>query len=822
MLFFFAFKIFGQKDFKSSFVADSVRSKIAQKSWSKDFEKAICNDWRVKERYAFKARPGQRIFSIDTPPPYVNMPVHAGQATTYVLMDMFARYRRMTGWAVLFPLGLDRNGLPIEMAAERRFGVKFNELPRERFLELCRRVLEEAGSATIDSFVRLGISFNSWTEGEGLGELYLTDSPAYRGLTQTTFVELWRKGLIYEAERINNYCPGCRTTIADAEVEYAELPSAYNDVVFTVKESGERIIISTTRPELICACGMVIFHPSDERYLHLAGKTAITPIYGKAVPIRAHPMADPSKGTGLVMMCSAGDTSDIRFFREMRLKPTIAISSDGRMNELAGPLSGLTVAEARQKIVGLLREAGLLIGQRETVHRTPICERSKDPIEFIAQREFYLKQLPFKARMKGLAKALRFFAPESRALLLNWISSLALDWPISRRRYYGTELPVWWCTSCGSPFLPKPDRSGRYRYVRPWAEPAPVSSCPRCGGELRGDERVFDTWFDSSISPLWILGWKRYPRFFARAAPCSLRPQGKEIVRTWLYYTLLKCWLLTRRAIFRDVWINFHVVDARGRKMSKRLGNVIDPHDILERYGAEPFRLWTALEGELTKHDFRCSFERIEGASKFLTKFWNVARFVSTFPRPAQPPKLLALDRWIFAELNSLIKLANERYEGYDFHSPVVAARQFLWETFASHYIELTKGRAYNSKKKFSKTEQDAARATLHTVLQSLLLILAPVIPIATEILYRKLYGKDVHRESFPKPKRLPKPPFKTSELVSLNRTIWKAKKEAGLSLNAPIAVLTLPKKFKPAAADLAEAHNAKKLRWGALKVELS
>jgi len=692
-----------------------VEPKIKEKQWSRELEEEAVHQWREKKLYAFDKVGTGKVFSIDTPPPYVNTPVHIGQATTYVLMDMFARYHRMKGYRVLFPLGLDRNGLPIEMAAEKKFNIKITDTPREEFLEKCKIVLEEASTETTDAFFRLGIGFNTFDTGTGLGDAYLTDSEDYRTLTQGTFIDLFKKGLIYEAERINNYCPGCQTTLADAEVEYAELATSFDDIKFKVKETGEEIIIGTTRPELVCTCGMVIFHPDDERYKYLDGKTAVTPIFGKEIPIKAHPMADMEKGTGLVMMCSAGDTTDIRFFREMNLKPVIAIDKDGTMNQHAGFLAGLPVHDARKKMVEALKDKGLLVSETQTTHRTPICERSKHPIEFIAMKEWYLKQVQFKNKMVEIANQVNFFAPNSKQILLDWIESVSIDWPLSRRRFYATEVPLWYCKSCSKPYLPP-----KGKYYRPWKESPPSETTCECGGtEFEGDERVLDTWFDSSISPLYILGYERHPEFFETHAPCTLRPQGKEIIRTWLYYTLLKDFLLTDKIIFRDAWINYHVVDQTGHKMSKSKGNVIHTKDILDKFGAEPFRLWTAVEGNLEKTDFRCSFERIEGAGKSIVKLWNVAKFISMFEQKGEEIELLETDKWILNELGQLIHAANDSYAKYDFHNPAIKIRHFLWDTFASHYLEMVKQRVYNDNESFTEAEQQAAIHTLHTCLRN-------------------------------------------------------------------------------------------------------
>ncbi len=787
--------------------------KIKEKQWSKDFEKEIYESWKRNKDYKF-VKNDKKVYSIDTPPPYVNTSIHIGQATTYVLMDMFARYRRMKGFNVLFPLGLDRNGLPIEVAAEKKFKIKLTEVPRETFIEYCKKVLEETSNESVDSYLRLGISFNSFEVGNKIGDIYYTDSDDYRQLTQETFIDLWNKGLIYEDERANNYCLGCQTTIADAEIEYEELKSFFNDIKFKVKETGEDIIIGTTRPELIPSCGMIIYNPGDKRYKHLKGKHAITPIFNKEVPIMEHSFAQQDKGTGLMMMCSFGDVTDIRFFRELGLKPVISINKDGTMNENAGFLKGMKIKDAQKALVMKIKEEGLLAKQERIVHRTPICERSKDPIEFIFMKEYYVKQLDYKEKMMEIAKKINFYHENSRQILIDWINSVSIDWPITRRRYYATEVPLWYCKKCNEIIVPD-----KGKYYKPWKENPPVKC--KCGStEFRGDERVFDTWFDSSISPLYILKYSKDDEFFNKNFPASLRPQGKEIIRTWLYYTLLKDYLLTGKIAFKDVWINYHVTDEKGKKMSKSLGNVIDPKDVLNEYGAEPFRLWTAIEGNLDQSDFRCSFERIEGAGKTLTKLWNVARFISMFDK-GKKVKLTSLDEWIINELNKLIKEANEKYEKYDFHNPSVNIKHFIWETFASHYIELVKNRVYNENEKFSKQDQESGLFTLHYCLQVILKLLAPINPMLTEKIYIEIYDKDIHKEEFPTVEIEVKSEIETNDIIELDSLVWKTKKDNGKSLKEEIKLLVIPRKLKDIEKDLIMAHNAKEVKYGELRVEL-
>lgn len=805
---------------------------LEEKNWSKESEKKIYDEWKDSKKYKFNKSSGKKVYSIDTPPPYVNTPVHIGQATTYVFMDMFARYKRMKGYEILFPLGLDRNGLPIEMAAEKEFKIKITETPREKFIEYCNKVLEKSSMASVESFLRLGIGFNSWEKGNEIGDIYETDSPEYRSLTQETFIDLWNKGLIYEDERVNNWCPGCQTTIADAEIDYAELPSFFNDIKFKVKETGEDIIIATTRPELICTCEMICYNPEDERYAHLEGKHAITPVFEKEVPIKPDPVAQMDKGTGLMMMCSFGDVTDIRFFRDNGLKPTIAINKDGTMNENAGFLNGLKIKEAQKQLIMEIEKRGLLVKQQKIKHRTPICERSKDPIEFIGMKEFYLKQLDFVNDMHDIAKQPNFYSEESRKILIDWINSVSIDWPISRRRYYATEIPLWYCNNCDTPvLLPKG------KYYQPWKESPPIEKCPKCGYSngsetFRGEDRVFDTWFDSSISPLYILKYSRDEDFFNKNSPCSLRPQGKEIIRTWLYYTLLKDYLLTGKCIFEDVWINYHIVDNDGKKMSKSSGNGIDPKDILDKYGAESFRMWASLEGNLEKQDFRCSLERIEGAGKTISKLWNVSKFILLFKdkidisngkisRKHVEPHLTELDKWILNELDMLIIDANDCYERYDFHNPAVKIRHFIWETFSSHYVELVKNRAYNQNNEFTKEQQEAAIYVLNHVLETLLKLLAPIIPMITYRIYNELTARDVHFEGFPETEKEYLVEITKEDVVDLNSFIWKSKKDAGKSLKEEVSKLTVEDKFKTIQHDLISAHNIKKLSFGDRKIEL-
>lgn len=775
-------------------------------NWNKDLEKQVIQEFLDKKIFEFKDD-DKPLFSIDTPPPYLNRPIHIGQGSTYAIMDMIARYKRMKGYKVLFPLGLDRNGLPIEMEAEKKYNINIKTTDRLEYISKCQEILKEYSNKTQESYKMMGISFNEWTVNDKIGSVYETDSKEYRTLTQKTFIDLYKKGLIYEDEKITNYCPGCKTTIADSEIDYKDIDSVFYTVLFKVKETNEHIPIATTRPELIPSLGMIVFNPEDERWQHLEGKTAISPLFNREVPIKAHTIAKADKGSGLVMMCSAGDYSDIRFFREQGLKPIISIDVSGTMNSNTGFLEGLSVKAARKKVVEELKANDLITAERTIKHSVPVCERSGHEIEFIALKEFYLKQMDYIEKIRKIADEINFSNPASKKILLDWLDAIATDWPISRRRYYATEIPIWYCEKCQEVILGKPGK-----YQQPWCESPPIDKCPKCGNNrFIGETRVLDTWFDSSNSAMYIHKYEQ--DFFKKHPVCSLRPQGKEIVRTWLYYTLLKTYLVNGTRAFDDVYIHQHILDENGYKMSKSKNNVVDPQEIINLYGAECFRLWVAYEGNLDQKDFKCSKERIAPEQKTLNKLWNVAKFVSQFNKKSEKIKLTEIDYLIREDINKIIEYADKCYANYDFHNPVVKLKHFLWDTLSSHYLELVKSRCYNQDNLFSEEEQNAAIDTLNYCFKHMLYCLYPVTPFITKILLQEMYSKDVYSAKYPKPENY-KSELKIEDLEKLNNTLWKFKKDANKSLKDTIDQATLPHIYKTIEKDIISTHNIKDIKY--------
>ncbi|AJA92809.1 valine--tRNA ligase [Candidatus Nitrosopelagicus brevis] len=766
--------------------------KITEKAWEPKLEDAILKKWDDEKLHDFKLQ--DENYTIDTPPPYPSgRPWHIGAASHYAQIDMIARTARMNGKNVYFPIGIDRNGLPVELYTEKKHGIRMRETERGEFLNLCKNALDDLEAEMIQIMKSLGLSGD-------FKNYYRTDSEEYRKFTQETFIDLWKKGVIYLATRPNNYDWVSGTTIADAEIVYDDLPTKLVYMKFIVKDEEKEIIIASTRPELLCACKTVIVNPDDERYSNLIGKNLVVPLTNKEVEITPHHSAKIEFGSGAVMVCSYGDQNDVALFRELQLEEVIAIGLDGRMTEAAGNYQGLKPKQARTKIIEDLENANLVEKIEEISHRTPLSERSKIPIEIVPMEEYYLKQKDSIEKMKKLGSEIEFYPNMHKQILMNWLESISIDWPISRRRFYGTEIPIWYCNECSEPFVPEPGK-----YYRPWKDSCPAQKCEKCGNtEFTGEDRTFDTWMDSSVSPLFVTKFNRDDEFFKKTYPTGIRPQAKDIVRTWLYYTLLRCEKLTGQKPWSEAWVMGYGLDEKGMKMSKSKGNAIDPLPVIQKSGADTFRFWSASEIN-QGYDFRCSEQKIESTKKFLSKLWNVSRFLSSFPI-IESGKLTDSDKWILSELDKLISVCNEGYSKYNFFIPATALREFTWNIFAAQYIEMAKARAYGIG--FDDDERDGAIFTLHKVLSTILKLLAPITPFITEHLWQTLYSKNsIHKEQLPKIENIEDMTNMTQVIVEFNSKVWNEKKQNNLSLKDSIKI-DIPENLNQFKKDLIAMHN--------------
>ena len=816
------------------------KPKITDKRWSIDLEKRIQEEHygnTYNDRYSFNPNSNKEIFVIDTPPPYPSGTWHIGAVAQYSMIDVIARSQRLLGKEVYFPWGVDRNGINIEFTVEKKTGRKMRTFERGEFIDICRDTIEEYTQAMRETACRVGLSCSFENE-------YLTDSPEYRAVSQSIFVDLFKQGNIIEDLRPNIYDPVEGTTIADAEVQRISRSTKLCDVIWET-EDGDQVIITTTRPELICACGIVLVHPEDSRYTHLIGKEINLPLAvngrSKKVVIASHHSVKMEFGSGVLMVCSFGDQNDVSVFREFGLEPFVAINLDGEMTEISGPLSGLAVIEARKKAIEILEQENRLSSIKDHDQEIPVSERGNNPVEIILLKEWYVRQTHTLERMNELVSDINFIPPRNKQFLDDWMQNISIDWPISRRRWYHTEVPIWYTDDESKVVVPP---SGVY--VQPWRDLPPKGSevldretKETLGiyeemkdqlGVLTGEEKVFDTWMDSSNSNLFVSGYGKNQELFNRAFPTALRPQGKEIVRTWLYYTLLKSTLLLDKPGFANVWIDGLGMDPWGRKMSKSLGNGIDANSVLEcgfggrtgswkikgadgkqvqlkanKIGSECFRLWKACDAQVGD-DFHINPEEIE-AKYFgvLTKIFNVARFASQFEVPSdlssKPDNLEIEDKWILSEFSQMMHKVGESWEKIDIYNAAQSIKNFSTGVFPSHWLEMVKSRLYDG--------DEAAAWTLHRIVRDVLTSLSPICPFFTHYLSTTLYGSSsVDVREFPDIIEVKSELLNlTNPVIEFNSEVWKLKKDSGLSLNTEISEVKIPEGLSILSESLIRMH---------------
>ena len=797
--------------------------KITDKRWTIDLEKRIQESHYDDNpnRYSFDSNSDKELFVIDTPPPYPSGTWHIGAVAQYSMIDVIARSQRLIGKEVLFPWGVDRNGINIEFTVEKKTGKKMRTYERGEFLDLCKETIELYTQSMRHTAKRVGLSCDYDNE-------YLTDSPNYRSVTQSIFIDLFKKGDIIEDLRPNIYDPIEGTTIADAEVQRISRETLLCDVIWETVE-GSELLISTTRPELICACGVVMVHPDDERYKDLVGKRVKLPlpVNGRSdtVEIQTHPSVKADFGGGILMVCSFGDQNDVSVFRELGLKPFQAIDLEGKMTEISGPLHGHTVLDARKLAISILEDTGKLSSKENRLQDIPVSERGSNPVEIILLKEWYVKQTHVIDRLSELSENCNFIPERNRQFLHDWMDGISIDWPISRRRWYHTEVPIWYSEDSSKVIVPP---SGTY--VQPWRDTPPLGSevldretrefvamyddIAESLGKIVGETKVFDTWMDSSNSNLFVSGYLNNPKMFERSFPTALRPQGKEIVRTWLYYTMLKSALLLDKPAFKNIWIDGLGMDPWGRKMSKSLGNGIDADSVLEcgaggrtgswkirgpegkqvslkanKIGSECFRLWKACEAQVGD-DFHINPEEIE--SKYfgiLTKVFNVARFASQFDVPDDlenlPNNLPNEDRWILSVFDAMMDDVQNFWKDMDIYNATQSIKGFATGVFPGHWLEMSKSRLYDG--------DYVTSWTIHRIVRDLLITFSPVCPFFTDYLSTVLYGASaVDARSYPLQVFSSNTNTNaylqlTELLIDFNSSTWKAKKDQGLSLKSEI-----------------------------------
>ncbi|OPY29800.1 MAG: Isoleucine--tRNA ligase [Methanomassiliicoccales archaeon PtaU1.Bin030] len=759
--------------------------------------------WKEWELYRFDPNSTAPVYSIDNPPRYTSGSLHLGHATGYSLIDFAARYKRMRGHNVFFPLCFDVNGTPTEVKVEKKHSITKLTVPRQEYIHLC----SEFANSFIDEMTR---QFEVLGESMDPSIYYQTDAPYYRRITQITFLRLLKKDLVYKGTYPVNWCPSCITALADAEVEYSDNVTKLNYIKFRVQGTEDDVIIATTRPELICACQLVAVSPEDKEKGSLVGKTLLTPLYGKGIKVIADDKVDPQFGTGVVMICTIGDKTDLEWVMKYNLPLEKAIDEQGKMTSLAGKYQGLSVKEAKQAVIEDLKAAGLIIKQEDVKQNVGGCWRCHTPIEFLQVPQWFLRTMQFKEQVLKLADEVEWHPEFMKVRLKDWVESLQWDWVISRQRFFATPIPVWECEDCGYVVPAKEEDC----YVDPTVDKPPVDRCPLCGGKLVGCQDVFDTWMDSSISPLFNTHWERNPELFDRLYPMSMRPQSHDIIRTWAFYTLLRCYLMTDRRPWDHIMIHGFIMAPDGTPMHSSLGNVIDPVPILEEYGADALRYYACTCALGEDNAFR-EKDVIHG-KRLATKLWNIGKFTNMVvkERP-EMSGLQPLDRWILSRFSKVVREATQFYEGYQFDKAMRVVEDFAWHEYADHYLELVKYR--------TREGDDGVRFTLYTITLGIAKMLAPLLPHVTEDIYQDGLGaldgaRSIHVSTWPEPVLFSDEDEVRGDLVkdvvSAIRS-WKAERK--LPLNKELDLIELIGPSAPSLVgyekDILETSRAKELK---------
>ena len=793
--------------------------------------------WEADGSYRFDpSRPREDVYAIDFPPLTVSGSLHVGHVSSYCQTDVLARFQRMRGRAVFYPVAFDDNGLPTERRVENHFGVRCDpSLPydpgfspsarpatpktpvsRPNFVELCRRLSDTDERVFEGLWRRLGLSVD-WALA------YTTIGERARRASQRGFLRLLARGEAYQAEAPTLWDVTYQTAVAQAEVEDREVPGVAVQVRFGTREPAPGLVVETTRPELLAACVALVAHPDDARYRDRVGTTAVTPLFGVPVPVLAHRLADPAKGTGLAMICTFGDLTDVVWWRELRLPVRSVVTRDGRLKPTppdgvpAGPawaeLAGQTTAEARRRSVELLRDAGDLAAEpRPITHPVKFYENGDRPLEIVTSRQWFFRLLDRRDRLLQRGRELEWQPPFMRARYEHWVTGLHSDWLVSRQRFFGVPIPLWYPLAADGqadhdhPLLPP---EGRLPIDPSTDAPDGYQAADRGRpGGFVGDPDVLDTWATSSLTPQIAGGWEDDPDLFARVFPMHLRPQAHEIIRTWLFYTVARSDAEHGVLPWKRAAISGWVVDPERRKMSKSKGNAVTPDAMLERYGADALRYWAA--GGRPGVDSAFDEGQLRVGRRLAIKLLNSGRFILSLADdgpgaggPAEP-----LDLAMLAGLDAVVADATAALEGADWTAALETTERCFW-SFCDDYLELVKDRAYRP---VGEPGGASARAALRAALDALARLLAPYLPYACEEVWSWWRDGSIHLAPWPAPALAPAgadpTPLAAASLVIA--AVRRAKSQAKLPLRAPVALAVVDGPPTPlAAARAAEADLA-------------
>ncbi|MEY4553919.1 MAG: hypothetical protein RL197_346 [Actinomycetota bacterium] len=776
------------------------------------------------------------IYSIDTPPPTVSGSLHVGHVFSYTHTDVVARFQRMLGKEVYYPMGWDDNGLPTERRVQNFFGVRCDpslpydanftppfeggdnksskaadQIPisRRNFIELCEKLTTEDEKQFEALWRRLGLSVD-WSQ------TYQTISPDAQAVSQKAFLNNLERGEAYQSMAPTLWDVTFRTAVAQAELEDREQPGAYHRIGFDGPDG--KIFIETTRPELLPACVALVAHPDDERYQPLFGKTVTTPLFGVEVPVVAHRLASQEKGSGIAMICTFGDVTDVIWWRELDLPNRAILGWDGRIiseapeaiesekgKEIFAELAGKTTFSAKQRIVELLQESGDMVGEAKPItHPVKFFEKGDKPLEIVSTRQWYIRNggrdEDLRNELIAKGKDLAFHPDFMRVRYENWVNGLTGDWLISRQRFFGVPIPVWYSLDADG----NPDFD---RVLTPSHELLPVdpsTDVPAGYHESQrnqpngfvGEVDIMDTWATSSLTPQLAGGWISDPEKYAKVFPFDLRPQGQDIIRTWLFSTLLRSEQESGQLPWSNAAISGWILDPDRKKMSKSKGNVVVPEEPIDNHGADAVRYWASSARLGTDAAFDEGQMKI--GRRLAIKLLNASKFVLSF-EPAEGIQEVteAVDQSLLLNLAEVVKEATKAFENYDHTKALEVAEQFFWN-FTDNYLELVKERAYGQGD-YSPAEQASAAVALRKALHTLLRLFAPFLPFATDEVWSwwQTDAGSIHRATWPKPEELTNG-LDASHLPILELAkealfgLRKAKSDEKVSMKAAVETATL------------------------------
>ena len=743
-------------------------------------------NWDAEQTYAFeRSATRENVYSIDTPPPTVSGSLHIGHVFSYTHADVIARYQRMTGKKVFYPMGWDDNGLPTERRVENYFGVRCDpslpydpnfsppqkapeqkiSISRKNFVELCHQLTQADEVVFKDLWRNLGVSID-WTLE------YSTISAHAQAISQRGFLEMLARGEVYSSVAPTLWDVDFRTAVSQAELEDRERPGNYHRVAFKKADGSGSIEIETTRPEMLPSCVALVAHPDDARFKPLFGTNVITPIFGVEVPILAHELADPEKGAGIAMICTFGDTTDVTWWRELSLPTRALIGRDGRFlpaefgspefpsqdaaaaNTFYAGLEGKTVNQVRASIVEGLTQTGALIGEIKPItHPVKFYEKGERPLEIVTSRQWFVATLKHREALLKRGEELSWHPDFMKHRYKSWVEGLNVDWNISRQRFFGVPFPAWYPT----------DANGAINFdapILPELSELPIdpsSDVPNGFTESQrnqpngfvGDPDVMDTWATSSLTPQIAGHWGT--ELFEKIFPMDLRPQAHEIIRTWLFSTVVRSHFQENSLPFKNALISGWVLDPDRKKMSKSVGNVVTPMPLIETHGADALRYWAASGRPGT--DTAIDEAQMKIGRRLAIKTLNASKFVLgrlegiTIPSPAEITE--PIDRDFIALLANVVNEATAAFNTYDYARALERTEAFFW-TFCDNYVELVKTRAYGEGENATEAGTNSARATLSVTLSVLQRLLAPFIPFVTEEVWRWWHDGSVHVAPWP------------------------------------------------------------------------